>query len=165
MWVSPHSHWTYHHQSIECTCVAEAAQQGDAALSSMPDFADADKATAWQKLTHLQQHMLGLITAVEGQLRLSHSPSSAHEQQAAGAEHIEDGLHNGRVLTPQQDSAKPSAPAVVATHQDDAQLPDFATSLEAHTGEFVLRLHQRMVWESVIQQTRHGFVVAECMHA
>ena len=40
----------------------------------MPDFDDAGKAKAWQQLTNLQQRMMGLIAAVEGQLRLSDSP-------------------------------------------------------------------------------------------
>ena len=47
-----------------------AAAVDDAA----PDFEDPDRAQAWQKLTSLQQRMVGLIAAVEGQLRLSHSP-------------------------------------------------------------------------------------------
>ncbi|KAL0042423.1 hypothetical protein WJX77_011936 [Trebouxia sp. C0004] len=48
-----------------------------------PYFEDSHKAKAWQKLTHLQQRMLGLISAVEGQLRLSHSPDSALAPQAS----------------------------------------------------------------------------------
>ncbi|DBA85298.1 TPA: hypothetical protein ACH3X2_005989 [Trebouxia sp. C0005] len=59
----------------------DGSQAGAAAAS--PDFEDPHKAKTWQTLTHLQQRMLGLISAVEGQLRLSHSPDSALDSQAS----------------------------------------------------------------------------------
>lgn len=64
-------------------CFAEQdSTQAEAAVAA-PDFEDPHKAKAWQKLTHLQQRMLGLISAVEGQLRLSHSPDSELDAQAS----------------------------------------------------------------------------------
>ena len=67
---------------------AHAEQEAGVAV---PDFEDPEKARAWQKLTHLQQRVVSLISAVEGQLRLSHSPEPAQdaiatsEYQAAAA--------------------------------------------------------------------------------
>ena len=43
-----------------------------------PNLEDPSKAEAWQKLTHLQQHMQGLITAVEHQLTLTHRTDKTH---------------------------------------------------------------------------------------
>ena len=64
-------------------CFAEQdSTQAEAAVAA-PDFEDPHKAKAWQKLTHLQQRVLGLISAVEGQLSLSHSPDSALDAQAS----------------------------------------------------------------------------------
>ncbi len=64
-------------------CCAEQDSSQAGAAAAAPDFEDPHKAKAWQKLTHLQQRMLGLISAVEGQLRLSHSPDSALDPQAS----------------------------------------------------------------------------------
>ena len=64
-----------------CCAEQDGSQAGAAAAS--PDFEDPHKAKTWQTLTHLQQRMLGLISAVEGQLRLSHSPDSALDSQAS----------------------------------------------------------------------------------
>ncbi len=63
-------------------CAEQDSSQAEAAAAA-PDFEDPHKAKAWQKLTHLQQRMLGLISAVEGQLSLSHSPDSALDAQAS----------------------------------------------------------------------------------
>ncbi len=63
-------------------CAEQDSSQAEAAAAA-PDFEDPHKAKAWQKLTHLQQRMLGLISAVESQLRLSQSPDSALDPQAS----------------------------------------------------------------------------------
>lgn len=78
----------------------EGANTEQEAEEAIPDFEDPDKAKAWQKLTHLQQRMVGLISAVEGQLRLSHSPEPAQdaiatsEYQATAA--ATDSISKGR---------------------------------------------------------------------
>ncbi len=64
-------------------CCAEQDSRQTEAAAAAPDFGDPHKAKAWQKLTHLQQRMLGLISAVEGQLSLSHLPDSAPDPQAS----------------------------------------------------------------------------------
>ena len=47
-----------------------ACGAGDSGSAAAPDMQDPSKAEAWQKLTDLQQHMQGLIAAVESQLIL-----------------------------------------------------------------------------------------------
>ena len=75
--------------------------------AEVPQFADADKAEAWQKLTDLQQHMAGLITAVEDQLSLSDSPKSARGLRAANAaEQTAKAAAHSAVGTPQQQEQK-----------------------------------------------------------
>ena len=62
--------------SVSRWLLVGAAEQVDTESGDggMPDFDDAGKAKAWQQLTNLQQRMMGLIAAVEGQLTLSDSP-------------------------------------------------------------------------------------------
>ena len=64
-------------------CAEQDSNRAEAAPAAAPHFEDPHKAKAWQKLTHLQQRMLGLISAVEGQLSLSRSPDSAPDPPAS----------------------------------------------------------------------------------
>ena len=76
--------------------------------------------------------MLGLITAVEGQLKLSDSPKSAHEHQAAAvAEQIADAIQHGS-LSVQKDDVKESHADAAAVDQNDKQTP--GEQIQAHTG-------------------------------
>lgn len=121
-------------------CAAEhSAKAGKSPTAASPQFADADKAQAWQKLTHLQQHMLGLITAVEAQLSLSdspksarehHSPKSAHESRAtAAAEQPADAMHSGDTPQQQQQQQQEQREASAVTSDNDQQ-PEGTQMLE-----------------------------------
>ena len=90
----------------ECSCAAEGGRKGEVAPAVSPQFGDAEQAKAWQKLTDLQQHMLGLITAVEDQLSLSDSPKSAPEQQVVAASEQTVAQMHTAVETPQQSEQK-----------------------------------------------------------
>lgn len=129
---------TEHHN-----CSAEhSTKAGKSATAGSPHFADADKAQAWHKLTHLQQHMLGLITAVETQLSLSdspksarepHSPQPAHEHRAASAaEQPADALHSG-VNTQQQQQEQREADAGPSANDQQPEGKEMPEQLQTHT--------------------------------
>ena len=105
----------------------------------MPIFEDAQKAKAWQKLTDLQQHMLGLITAVEGQLKLSDSPKSAREHPAAAvAEQIASAIHHGHLPVSTHEgkaSHTSAAAAAAAAEQDDKQIVESGEDTQVQTGD------------------------------
>lgn len=97
----------YSKQPYRHNCVAERSRKGKTSTAAVPQFADTDKAEAWQKLTNLQQQMMGLITAVEDQLKLSDSPKSAGGcQAAAAAEQIADATHSAVEIAEQQQEQK-----------------------------------------------------------
>ncbi len=98
-------------------CAEQESTQAEAAAAA-PDFEDPHKAKAWQKLTHLQQRMLGLISAVEGQLRLLHSPDSVLDAQAS--DHQSPAAAAGGVS---QDSQLALTTANQLGIADDEQIP------------------------------------------
>lgn len=121
--------------------------------AASPQFADADKAQAWQKLTHLQQHMLGLITAVEDQLSLSdlpksarehhspksarehHSPKSAREHRAAVGQPADAKHSDVRTQQQQQQEQQEEKEACAVTSVDNQQPQDreMPEQLQTHT--------------------------------
>ena len=103
-------------------------------MAALPHFADAEKAQAWQKLTDLQQHMMGLITAVENQLSLSDSPKLVSDHPAAAvAENTLTAMHSAIETYQQQDQTE----ACVVTSGKDQQPQGRQTpeQLQARTGD------------------------------
>lgn len=130
-------------------CAAEhSTKAGKSATAASPQFADADKAQAWHKLAHLQQDMLGLITAVETQLSLSdspksasehHSPNSACEHQtqlvsfgACGSEQPADAMHSD-VKNQQQQQEQREADAGPSVDDKRPQGRETPEQLQTHT--------------------------------
>ena len=101
---------------------------GPAAADSAADLEDPSKAETWQKLTHLQQHMQGLIAAVESQLTLTHRTDRAHST-AETAANSKTPLNGDHVSSPQLGLVSLShgltqAPeACLGQDSDSAELP------------------------------------------
>lgn len=126
-----------HHKSA----AEHSTKAGKSATAASPHFADADKAEAWQKLTHLQQHMLGLITAVETQLSLSDSPRSAREphspqparehRAAAAGEQPADAMHSD--LKTQEQQPEQNEGCAVTSVDDQPEGREMPEQLQTHT--------------------------------
>ena len=119
----------------ERKCAAEHnSKEGKTNMAASPQFADANKAQAWQKLTDLQQHMMGLITAVEDQLNLSDSPKLAFANQAAAvAEDTADAMHS--TVETQQQQEQQDACTVTSGDDQQPHSTQTAEQLQKHTGD------------------------------
>ena len=132
---TPHTLPLYSNLLEERQCAAvRSSKEGKTNMAASPQFADAEKAQAWQKLTDLQQHMVGLITAVEDQLSLSDAPKLVCDHRAAAV--AEDAANAVQcAVKTQQQQEQTDVCAVTFGNDQQPHGRDMPEQLQTHTGD------------------------------
>lgn len=150
----------------KCKCVAERSRERKVPTAAAPHFATTDKAEAWQKLTDLQQHMVGLITAVEDQLSLADSPNSPRGLRAGNsAERTAEAALSAVGTAQQQEWAAPPRGTPQAHEQPEIHLSGLKTDCDDPGGKAACSEAEDAapaVEDAVAAATAAGHAAAAC---
>ncbi|KAL3163209.1 hypothetical protein ABBQ32_009611 [Trebouxia sp. C0010 RCD-2024] len=145
---------------------SERSRERKVPTAAAPHFATTDKAEAWQKLTDLQQHMVGLITAVEDQLSLADSPNSPRGLRAGNsAERTAEAALSAVGTAQQQEWAAPPRGTPQAHEQPEIHLSGLKTDCDDPGGKAACSEAEDAapaVEDAVAAATAAGHAAAAC---